>query len=347
MTLVPNVPLQADTDFDALHAEIYSGNTDDPAPENTEIVKAEEGGAQAAIVANEATNATPAEPDVAKELSDLKHKYSVLQGKYKAEIAPAQQLMQENQRLKTELASLTLKLDSAASTANQASGEEQKPVNEKLDKALNDLSDNFDPELAKGMKSVIDAAIPEQSAVTGNSDADLQNQAQQKVINFVAKEVGGKGGQAAFVQIDEDKAFNAWLSQVDPFSQTVRRTSLENYFNMAKQALIDNRTEDASKSAVQCVNIYRAWLDQASPDASDQNASKDETTNSGPPLDVDTSRSSSGELGGEAKGKVVTIADMEAFYKEQTHNPGKYREEEWARREEELYAALQKQASLA
>lgn len=237
--------------------------------------------------------------DAAAQPVDYEARYKSLQGKYNAEVpglqADRNRLMQENLGLKREVEDFKRQLAEKPKT--------QEPGSENVEDALDDLAETYGPDFTKALDRYIDKRLADKVPQT-------TQQPDQTEDPFI---VGMNHFAPNWRVQNNDQGFISWLNETrDPFDKHQR--SLQEILIEA----VHNR--DAERAA-HIFNVYRpeSPARASSQPATDESQTPDKASPSAPSkesLVVPDKRGTGAQTKiDNAKGKVWTMAEINAFYK--------------------------------
>lgn len=138
------------------------------------------------------------EPDVSEELKVWQHKYSVLEGKYKAEVP---RLQKENRELKEEITRLKASQQAAAEAGNTAAGK-------RVDEVMKKLADEFDSDTLNAIQQIAQAVA--EDAGGGRSVEERVDVVPEEPAKEAEPEPEGEGKPLDPREIELDARVSNW-----------------------------------------------------------------------------------------------------------------------------------------
>ena len=283
------------------------------------------------------------EPKKEAKDTDWQHKYSVLQGKYDAEVPRLTSDLRESQQTVRSLEDKLRKLETTVATMQEVNSPKKEPITENL--ITQDEIDQFGPDLIDLVNRVAKQAVApyvdkkfnevsKSVKQVGESVASTQESvaksAREKLFDRLDSAVEG------WREINRDQAFVGWLNQVDEFSGEPRGVLLRAAFER----------NDADR----VIKFFKGFQkENAVDDASDQQADaperKQESQQSLDKL-VAPGQPKTGTTGaqeGSGKGRIWTRKQISDFYTEKNEfikaHPNRDIPKRLAQLEEDLFAA--------
>jgi hypothetical protein len=309
---------ESQQEIDKLLAEVTQ-NEEKPKAEVTELHPKPEGGDP---------KVTP-EPEAKVERTDWKQKYSVLKGKYDAEVP----------RLSESLRQANARIDSLEDKLAQPLVVEEQPEPPRMDFTAEEIADYGEDLLdviGRKARSIVNAEYqPKIDSLTREIDTLKRDVGEtgQRVAKQETNEVFDQLDKTVqdWRKINVDPEFHEWLDQLDPFSGETRKTLMLNAFNR--------------KNAQQVRAFFDKYAEENAtviPDPTEQPSGQGGTGKS--TLDLNDyvapgQPRSGGDAGAPKDKRVWTNAEVGAFYSDIQKGRYKNRPQDKARIEADIIAA--------
>ncbi len=271
-------------------------------------------------------------------VESLKHKLSVLQGKYNSEIKAIKDDVNLLNNLKNQVRVLNTQLQEANTKleeANRVNRDLQAQINEKEKVVVEDVTDPLSllsaedrqhleeegfvgktleilGKLVKGVaKKPAGSSTDELNKIKEEVRQEMHQEIRQDKVKMFWKELTEKVPD--WEPINKSEAFNTWLDAVIPYSNQTLRDALG-----AAQERLDHET------VIQMFNDFK----NAKPA---ETQTEEHIMRPEDQVEPDTSIGSKDHLGKDTpKGKIYTRAEVKSFYDGYTKGEWKGREKEWA-----------------
>jgi hypothetical protein len=252
-----------------------------------------------------------------------KHKYSVLQGKYNAEIG----------RLQDALSTTLLEKERLAA---RGTGD---PIKEAVDRKVSDLEEQIAyikeeyPNMFEGISALIDQKVsagiaeglkPLATTVASVSAGQVRSD-QEKYFESLDNDIGG------WREINKSPKFLQWLQEADRYTGASRHELLSRAYNSMNVASTKAFFEDFAKESGMEITI-----DTEKPPKMEVHARKSESS-----FDISPTSTSGRVDPKPPKGNLVLRADIETFYKDRAMGRFAGTEEDAAKTEARILKAVQ------